>query len=307
MRGALGAALAALCICGYAGTAHAAPPCPTQPEARTLADLGSTLESIIAGPDGRLYFTDAGRGKLMMLAKPGAASRAVADVEDPGGLTFDADGSLLVGSGNSIPGGAIGNLIPMASLVRVDLATGKTELAYQGLAMANGLATGPDGAIYASDDAGIGIDRIQDGFVENRWATVVSSNGLVVDKAGEYLYAAQTFQPAAIVRIPLADPAAASTWVSAPLADIAAGPDGMTRDGFDRLYVAANGNGEIWRVNRRREVCRLATNPALGPSALTFGRGRDGAFPRRNLYYVTFQGKLVELKGVLKGRPRAAR
>jgi sugar lactone lactonase YvrE len=168
--------------------------------------------------------------------------------------------------------------------------------------MANGLALAPDGTLYASDDVGVGIDRVVHGQVENHWASVISSNGLVVDRAGENLYANQTFQPAAIVKIPLDDPTAASTYVEAPPGDTAAGPDGLTRDGLDRLYVAANGGGQIWRVNRRRQICSLAETAPLGPSAVSFGHGRDGPFPHTNLYFVTFGGELVELHGVLRGR-----
>ncbi len=304
MRGVAGVVvLVALTLIAFAGSAHAAPPCPKQPEERTLVELGSTLESIIAGPDGRLYFTDADAGQLLVLRRPEAEPRVLVDgVDAPGGLAFDEDGSLLLGFGNSIPGGTTGNLSPMAGLLRVDIRTGEAEPAVEGLAMANGLATGPDGAIYASDDFGTGIDRVVGGEVENAWAQVVSSNGLVVDRAGEYLYAAQTFQPAAIVKVPIADPASASTYVQAPPGDTSAGPDGMTRDGLDRLYVAANGAGQIWRVNRRREICSLAETAPLGPSAVSFGRGRRGPFPSKNLYFVSFQGQLVELKGVLRGR-----
>ncbi len=304
MRGVAGVvALGVWLLVAFAGSAHAAPPCPKQPEARTLVELGSTLESIIAGPDGRLYFTDADAGELLVLPRPGAEPKVLLDgIDAPGGLTFDFDGSLMVGFGNSIPGGTAGNVSPMAGLLRVDIRSGESEVAVEGLAMANGLATGPDGAIYASDDFGTGIDRVVASEVQRSWASVVSSNGLVVDRAGENLYAAQTFQPAAIVKVPIADPASASTYVQAPPGDTSAGPDGMTRDGLDRLYVAANGAGQIWRVNRKREICSLAETAPLGPSAVSFGRGRKGPFPRTNLYFVSFQGQLVELEGVLRGQ-----
>ena len=71
----------------------------------------------------------------------------------------------------------------------------------------------------------------------------------------------------------------------------------MTRDGMNRLYVAANGAGEVWRVNRDRTICALARGyPTV--SSLTFGSGKRG-FSSRNLYIVTFTGMLVELVNVL--------
>lgn len=289
-----------------AAPAIAAPACETQPAARTLVSGLGRLESVIADPAGRLYFTDITAGALFVLSRPGAEPRVLVDgIDSPGGLAFAEDGSLLVGFGNSIPGGTVGNVAPQAGLLRVDTRTGESEVFVEGLSMANGVAAGPDGALYASDDFGLGIDRVVDGQVERNWASVVSPNGLVVDREGRYLYAAQTFQPAAIQRVEIAKPDNVSTYVSADPADIAAGPDGMTRDGIDRLYVAANGGGEIWRVNRRREICSLASYAPFpdGPSAVAFGAtGRKGPFPRTSLYFVTFAGELVELPGVLSWR-----
>jgi sugar lactone lactonase YvrE len=138
-----------------------------------------------------------------------------------------------------------------------------------------------------------------DGVVEHRWADVSSANGLVVDRAKRHVYAAQTFQAAAIAQVDLADPGTAETYYAAPLDDVSAGLDGMVRDRRDRLYVAANGAGQIWKVNRRPEACSLASMAAFpdGPSDLAFGRGRKG-FDRRNLYVVTFAGTVIELAGV---------
>ena len=122
-------------------------------------------------------------------------------------------------------------------------------------------------------------------------------NGLVIDSRGRYLYAAQTFKPASIAQIDLAHPENITTYVAAGPADIAAGPDGITRDSADRLYVAANGAGEVWRVDRDRTICVLARGfPTV--SSLSFGGGKPG-FPRRNLYAVTFTGLLVELPNVV--------
>ena len=87
------------------------------------------------------------------------------------------------------------------------------------MTMSNGVARGPDGAVYASNDFGPGVDRVLDGAVTLTWASVPSSNGLVVDTSGEWLYVAQTFVPAAISRVEIADPSHVETWYSAPTAD----------------------------------------------------------------------------------------
>jgi sugar lactone lactonase YvrE len=263
-----------------------------------VAEGLGTLESAIMDPDGRLLFT--GEDSLMRMEAPDAEPEVfVAGVEDPGGLAYGSDGFLYMGYGNTISNAITGPQNPQSGLLRIDPATGESSVYVEGLSMGNGVVRGPDGSFYASNDIAGGIDRVApDRTVEIGWADVNSANGLVVDRARQYLYAAQTFQPAAIARVDLADPARVETYYSAPSADVAAGLDGMVRDRRDRLYVAANGAGEVWRVNRTPEACSLASMAPFpdGPSALTFGRGGAG-FDRKNLYVVTFAGTVIELAG----------
>jgi sugar lactone lactonase YvrE len=280
-----------------APVASAAPTCAQAPHKHTILSGQGTLESVIVDPQGRLFFTATpagGSGRVERVDRPGAAPRVLASgISSPGGMVFDGAGDLLVGFGDGVATGALGNLFPQAGLERLNPDTGAMRPYVTGLAMANGVARGPDGTIYASDDAGIGIDRVRGRTVQNRWATVLSSNGLVVDSSGRYLYAAQTFQPAAIKRIDIAHPSRVTTFARPPLADIAAGPDGMTRDADDNLYVAANGYGQIWRVDTRGRVCVLARG-VQNASAVAFGEGTEG-FRAHNLYAVGFGGELVAL------------
>lgn len=295
-------ALVAASLALAPAAAEAAPDCEQMPRQRVLVSGLGTLESIAVDAKGRIYFTDAGNGRLMFLPRRHAKPRIVAEgIEAPGGLAFLPDGSLLVGFGDAIVTGASGAIDPQAGLLRYDPKTGETKPYVEGTTMSNGVVRGPDGAIYASNDVGLGIDRIVDGVVERGWATILSSNGLVIDSTGRYLFAAQTFQPAAIARIELANPSNVETWFAAGLADLAAGPDGLARDAADNLYVAANSGGQVWKVandgGSAGDVCSLATLAPLGPSALTFGRGKQH-FKRRHLYVTTFQGELIQLKNV---------
>ena len=283
---------------------RAASPCEPQPAQRVLLSGLDTLESVIVDRKGRLYFTNAGAGQLLMMKTRHADPRVLIDgIEAPGGLAFLPDGSLLVGFGTAIPTGATGALLPKAGLIRYEPKTGAHAIYAEGLTMANGVTRGPNGAIYASNDVGLGVDRVLEGSVERGWASIISSNGLVVDSTGSFLYAAQTFQPAAIARIEIANPANVTTFFAAPLADVAAGPDGLTRDENDNLYVAANSGGEVWRVSADgSRYCSLAKLAPLGPSAVAFGRGKHG-FPRQHLYVTTFQGELIQLKGIRAPKP----
>jgi hypothetical protein len=279
--------------------AYAAPDCPGTPvKTRTLLRDQGILESVIVGAGGRLFFTN--QGSLLRLDRPGAKPRVLAKVNEPGGLAFDGDGYVLVGYGNSAANGLVGDVTGPSGLLRVNPDTGAHTVYATGLSMANGLARGPDGSFYASNDFGRNIDRIRDGKTERGWAHVDSGNGLIVDSTGRYLYVAQTFRPAAIQRVDLANPDRVTPYVQADTADIAAGLDGMTRDDADRLFVTANGAGQIWRIDRTPEICVLLRGlPGFpdGPSAAATG-SRQGPFPAQNLYVVTFDGNVIELFGV---------
>ena len=253
---------------------------------------------MIADRKGRLFFTS--DAALLRLDDPDGEPNLLTPVPDPGGLAFDTDGSLLVGFGNSASNGSVGDTTGPSGLLRVDPDTGKSEVYATGLSMANGLVRGPDGSFYASNDFGANIDRVHDGKTERGWARVQSGNGLAIDSEGRHLYAAQTFQPAAIKRIALDDPTDIRDYYVAGPDDMAAGLDGMTRDGADTLFAAANGAGEIWRIGADPvEACLLLDGLAPfpdGPSAVATGAGHG--FPARNLYAVTFNGMVIEISDV---------
>jgi sugar lactone lactonase YvrE len=260
----------------------------------------TTLESVIVDHRGRLFFTNS--TGVLRLDRRGAKPRQLAEIEEPGGLAFDADGGLLVGSGNSVDNGSHGDVDGPSTLVKLDPDTGKATTYATGLSMGNGLVRGPDGSFYASNDFGSNIDRIRAGKTERGWAKVQSGNGLVIDASARYLYAAQTFQPAAIARVDLADPADVTTYVAADEADVSAGLDGLAIDAADNIYAAANGAGQIWKVPRandgsaERPCVLLDGLPGFpdGPSAVAVGNG-TGPFGAGNLYAVTFDGNVIEL------------
>ena len=261
---------------------------------KTLISGRGTLESVIVDRHGHLYFTDVTAGQLLRVARPGAKPKAVVGgIDSPGGLVWD-HGRLIVGYGDSIATASETN--PVAGLISYDPKTGRSHKLISGTQMSNGLARGPDGAIFASSDVGTGIDRVFDGSVQLNWAEVASPNGMAVSPNGRWLYANQTFYPAQISRIEIADPTNVETYVKLDQADIAAGLDGMTRDGLGRLYVAANGGNWVGRVDTDRSVCTLATGTGM-TSAVALGHGKRG-FSRRNLYAVNFNGELIQLPRV---------
>jgi sugar lactone lactonase YvrE len=290
--------LSLLACAAFPAPAIAAPDCPETNESRVLVEGAGTLESVIVDPRGPLWFTN--ESSLMRLDRPGTQPQVVARVEEPGGLAFDDAGNVIVGFGNTPGNAATGDAVGRSGLLRVDPFTGATEVYATELSSANGVVRGPDGAFYASNAVGANVDRVVNGETERGWAQVQSGNGLTIDSTGRWLYAAQTFRPAAIQQVDLRDPSKVTPFVEAGPDDTAAGLDGMDRDAADRLFVAANGSGEVWRVaGAPPEYCVvLGGLPGFpdGPSAVAVGR-RGTPFPAENVYVVAFDGRVHEIAG----------
>jgi sugar lactone lactonase YvrE len=299
-RAAIALALLMLCV---PGQAHALPDCPDLPQKKTILTGQGQLESIIADAKGRLFYTDLqNSGRLLRIDAPGAEPKVlIQGINGTGGLAWEPDGSLILGfnggNQNAIADG------PAGGLMRVNPETGQATVIATGMGMANGIVRGPDGAIYASNDFAGGIDKVVNGKVEDDWSKVQTPNGLVIDTANRYLYAAQTFKPASVARIDLSDPSKEEPYFEAAVVDQAGGPDGMTRDDRDRLFVAVNAVGEVWRIDTDRTACRVASGIG-NASALNWGGGAPG-FPARNLYVVGFSGVLVELANATDRPPPA--
>jgi hypothetical protein len=163
-----------------------------------------------------------------------------------------------------------------SSLLRVDPKTDAYERWVQGLGMANGVACAPNGTVYASNDVGTHLDRITpDGTVDRRWARVASANGLAIDCAGRFLYAAQTFVPARVSRIDLHIPESVTTHVRAPAGASASMLDGLAIDKTGRLFVVANGAGQVWRIDGGGTI-QIIAGGLRCPSAVALGHGPRG-------------------------------
>jgi sugar lactone lactonase YvrE len=205
-------------------------------------------------------------------------------------MVYASDGSILIGTGDGVQNGTAGDMNPTSGLLRVNPDTGAAQTYVTGLGMANGIALAPDGTIYATNDFGFDIDRVRGGKVDHPWARVYSTNGVVVSPDNRYVYVSQTFAPAAIQRISVADPNQVTPYAVAQGTDMPAGPDDMTMDERGNLYVAANGAGQVWKVDTTGAICILAAGLQF-PSAVNFGVGSNA----RSLYVVAFDGRISEL------------
>ena len=145
--------------------------------------------------------------------------------------------------------------------------------------MANGVVRGPDGAIYASNDVGTAASTAYlDGTVTLGWADRrIARTGWSIDTSGRYLYAAQTFVPAAIARIDARRPGPRrDLLLRPPAADIAAGLDGLTRDAATACTWPRTGAARSGGRRRRPRRARWLSCRRSGPSAVAFGSARDG-------------------------------
>jgi hypothetical protein len=297
-------AFAAFAAMAATPAAAAVPQCTGAVSKSVLYSNLGRLESVIAGGAGRLYVSldpsDASPSRLISITRPGAAPFTVSEGPGgPGGLAWDRR-NLLWGYGNSLENGETGDENPTSGLFRVNLRRGTRSVVSDRLGMANGIARTSNGAIFASNDLGMKLDRISPaGVTLNGWATVDSANGLVISRNQKYLYAAQTFaEPSAIARIEIANPANVTTWATTE-GVITGNPvfDGLTRDDKGNLYVTAWAAGEVWKIDTKRRFCVLASG--LGrPSSLIFGLGKKG-FRAGSLYTVSFNGEITEIKGAL--------
>jgi hypothetical protein len=165
--------------------------------------------------------------------------------------------------------------------------------------MPNGLVFLPNGDALTSRDLG-GPPAIY--VVPHRhpahhrvWANTDDSNGMAVDPSGRYVYANQTFKAESpVLRIPIANPAKFAVLAQTGSAK---GLDDMTIDRSGVLYLAANGTGEIIRLDpRTRRSCTIAGGVDAGwrnTSAVKFGCGPG--WRSDHLFAVGFDGVVHEL------------
>lgn len=289
------------------GAAHAADPpqCVGDFSQRTILSDQGSLESVIVGNGGKLYYSGAtspAASRLYKVPAPGEDPVTVLDgPAGPGGLAW-AGRRLLWGSGNTAANGLTGDADPKSSLLSVNPAKGTSSVVSDHLGMANGVARGKDGSIFASNDFGHKLDKITpEGETVNGWATLASANGLTISRNGKYLYANQSgltagsdpAQASRIFRITIADPEKTITYFESPVAGNLIF-DGLTRDDKGNLYTAVFGRGEVWKIDQRKRACVIATGiPAV--SSVAYSTAKTG-FRNGNLFVVNFGGQVVKVK-----------
>jgi sugar lactone lactonase YvrE len=165
----------------------------------------------------------------------------------------------------------------------------KTRIVDGGIGDPNFVLVRSDGSFLVSDDATDEIFLVgADGTISLFTDAVGHPNGLALSTDGSTLYVAQIFgslRPMVpddrVWALPLeAGQPAGQPTVFARLGDGAAN-DGLAVDELGRVYVAANGLGQLWRIDPGSGETTLIAENMPGIGSLAFGKG---AFDHHAIY-----------------------
>jgi sugar lactone lactonase YvrE len=263
---------------------------------RVLASGLGSLENLEFDGGGGMFLSASQPKAIQRLTRNGHVSTVVPNVASPGGLRKRGR-FLYFNTGDSAQSGVLG--LSDGTLSRYDLVTHRVTVRAPGLTMPNGLVFLPGGDAVVSRDlgSGTGITRIRAKDPRHPWfgwANLDDTNGLAVDPTGRWLYVDQTFTAdSAVYRISIAEPHRMSVVATLGDAGVPKGLDDLTIGRRGDLYLAANGAGQVIRLNPRTGARCVIASGLMNPSSLKFGRGRG--WPVRSLYVTSFDGTVREL------------
>ncbi|MBT7059158.1 MAG: DUF1566 domain-containing protein [Lentisphaerae bacterium] len=213
-----------------------------------VSEPGAALELLAGGlgfcegpaadADGDIYFSNMAEDRIMTWSTDGVLSTFGEDAGGANGLTFDAQGNLLVCEGSN------------GRLVSIDMVGNVTVLADQyggiGFNQPNDLWLAPNGGIYFSDPIFGEAPLVQDGehvyYLSADHATVtrviddmIRPNGLIGTPDGRFLYVSD-YGAGAVYRYDIQPD---GTLANKTLF-VSVGSDGMTIDSEGNIYLTEN-------------------------------------------------------------------
>jgi len=228
---------------------------PAQAQERRVEGL-ETPESVVVGPDGRLYvseiggFGSDGDGKISVIGSAGKPETFARGLDDPKGLAASRDAIYAADKTRIWK-------IDMKGEATVFV---KTEAFPQRPLFLNDLAFDGGGNLYASDTGDIekggkgAIFRVTpDGAVtmlisEAKNPAIKSPNGLLSESADKLLVV--DFSTGDLLRLDV------QKLTTDKLADGFGGGDGLARDAEGMLYISDWKNGKVWKLDLRTPAAR---------------------------------------------------
>lgn len=260
-------------------------------------------EGIAFNGEGRLFVT---ADDALWEITPDRETRKVAELQSTLGLAPIGKRDLVVadfGPTNALQHGANQDGL----VLRITPEGHKTVLA-RGIADPNFVLVLKNGRMLVSDDFTSDIWEVapKTGAVKIFTNTVAYPNGMALSKDGRNLYVAQIFRDISkrpvqcddrVWRIPLRD----GRPTGEPVLLFATGGvgcnDGLAMDAVGRLYVAANREGKIWRVEPKSGAAVLIAEQSA--ASLAFGEGR---FDRASVYVAELRGgRILRIPVGVKG------
>lgn len=243
---------------------------------------GAEVDSFLEGPcfdrAGRFLVTDIPNGRILVVS-PHSEWNVLAEYDGwPNGMALGRDGALLITDYRH-------------GLLTLDPATGSMaplleDVGSEGFKGVNDLVLDAAGAILFTDQGQTGLQdpsgrvwRLHpDGRLDRLIANGPSPNGIALNRAGTHCYVAMT-RSCEVWRFALrADAVVNKANLFARLPAGTSGPDGMTVDAHDRLFVANPGHGMVWGFDAHgapqfmidcRDHGRGTTNCCFAPDGTT--------------------------------------
>lgn len=263
-------------------------------------------EGIAFNGEGDLFVT---ANRTLWRVEPDGSVEQVAELYSNLGIAAVGDRDLLVADFG--PTNAFRNGKNHDGVVWRVTPEGEKTAVVQGIGDPNFLLVREDGSFLISDDATNEIFLADgNGGLELFCTAVNHPNGLAFSLDGSSLYVAQIFQNIRPVvpdnrvwEVQLEDGRPKGRAVLLTRTGPRAANDGLAVDRLGRVYIAANGEGKIWRYDPAEDEIVLITENVFGAGSLAFGRGE---FDHRSLYLTTTYaggrgGKIYRIPAGVRG------
>lgn len=239
-------------------------------------------EGLVIARDGTLYYsTGSSVGRL----RPGEAREDAWSLVmgmRVWGLTLDATNETLFAG------------VPGSGVYSVDVATARSTRIVSG-GSPNGLAIGPDGALYYSDFGGDAVYRVLPDGSDRAMVTaspIAAANGVAFEADGALLVA--SYASGTLLRLRLTDGVETDR---ATVASRLGSPDGVALDALGRIYVTDNSGGTLTRLEADGSGPVVLATRISAAAAIEFGAG---VLDCEDVYVAT-SGALVRHDGDTRG------